>query len=282
MDRPLSTADVARILGLPASRVRSWVRRGFCTPDRQGRRLAFSFRDLVVLRAARDLIARHVPATRVHTALRELARALPDEGHLAELSVFAEGGRVAVRDAAGAFDATTGQGLLNFSLAPLAEAVEALDDRRHADASTPDAGTATLAFQRGLALEAEDPVAACRAYGEALELDRDYVDAYVNLGRLALEAGDVRDAARLFHEALERSPDDPVVHFNLALALEDTAGPGPACAHYERALELDGGFADAHFNLAGLYEELGRGADALRHYREYRNLVRAGDPGPAR
>ena len=286
MDRPLSTAEVARILGLPAGRVRAWVRRGFCTPERRGRQLAFSFRDLVVLRAARDLMAKEVPAVRVHAALRELAKALPEEGHLAELSVFAEGGRVAVRDAAGAFDATTGQGLLNFSLAPLAEAVEALEDRRDAQAADPDGGAkandAALAFQRGLALEADDPVGACRAYGEALEIDRDHVDAYVNLGRLALEAGDVRDAARLFHEALERHPSDPVVHFNLALALEDTAGAGPACAHYERALELDAGFADAHFNLAGLYEELGRGTDALRHYREYRNLVRSGGPSATR
>ena len=281
MDRPLSTAEVSRILGLPASRVRAWVRRGFCAPERRGRRLAFSFRDLVVLRAARDLMAQDVPAARVHVALRELAKALPEEGHLAELSVFADAGRVAVRDEAGAFDATTGQGLLNFSLAPLAEAVEALDERRGRNA-TPG-NDAALAFQRGLTLETEDPVGACRAYGEALELDPDYVDAYVNLGRLALEAGDVRDAARLFHDALERNPSDPIVHFNLALALEDTSGPGPACAHYERALEFDPGFADAHFNLAGLYEELGRGADALRHYREYRNLVRAGGgPGPTR
>ena len=279
MERPLTTSEVARILGLSPDRVRAWVRRGFCSPRRHGRKLAFSFRDLVVLRAARDLMAQDVPAARVHGALRQLASALPAEGHLAELSVFAEGGRVAVRDEAGAFDASTGQGLLNFSLAPLADAVRALDDRRSPAASDADANEA---FQRGLGLETEDPAAACRAYSEALERDPDHVDAYVNLGRLALEAGDARDAVRLFHEAVRRSPLDPVVHFNLAVALEDTAGPGPASAHYERALELDPGFADAHFNLAGLYEELGRGADALRHYREYRNLVRKGDPAPSR
>ena len=261
------------MLGLPASRVRSWVRKGFCAPARVGRRLSFSFQDLVVLRAARDLVGKDVPAARVREALSALAATLPDDGHLAEVRVFADGRRVGVRDEAGSFDATTGQGLLDFAVAPLADAVEEL---RRGEPEGVDRADASAAFDEGLAQEESDPVAACRAYGRALELDPDHVDAYVNLGRLALEVGDVRDAARLFHEALERSPSDPEIHFNLALALEDTAGPGPATAHYERALELDPRFADAHFNLAGLYEVLGRGPDALRHYREYRNLTRRG------
>ena len=273
MERPLSTAEVARVLGLPASRIRTWVRKGFCAPARSGGRLAFSFQDLVVLRAARDLIAQDVPTARVREALAALAKELPAESHLAELRVFADGRRVAVRDAAGSFDAETGQGLLDFAVGPLADAVDELRSSEPSVAE-PDASGARAAFEEALAQEESDPVAACRAYGRALELDPDHVDAYVNLGRLALEAGDVRDAAHLFHEAVERNPADPVIHYNLALALEDTAGAGPATAHYERALELDPGFADAHFNLAALYEELGRGPDALRHYREYRNLVR--------
>ena len=273
MERPLSTNEVARVLGLPASRVRGWVRKGFCAPDRVGRRLWFSFQDLVVLRAARDLVEQDVPTARVREALGSLAATLPDDGHLAEVRVFADGRRVGVRDEAGSFDAATGQGLLDFAVAPLADALEEL--RRDEPEATVD-GDARAAFEEGLAQEESDLIGACHAYGRALEIDPDHVDAYVNLGRIALEAGDVRDAARLFHEAVERSPSDPEIHFNLALALEDTVGAEPATAHYERALELDPEFADAHFNLAGLYEELGRGPDALRHYREYRNLTRGG------
>ena len=49
--------------------------------------------------------------------------------------------------------------------------------------------------------------------------------------------------------------------------------PRRAMQHYERALALDPDFADAHYNLAGLCEQLGRGADALRHYRAYKVLA---------
>lgn len=257
------------MLGLPAARVRAWVKRGFCAPERRGRRLSFSFQDLVVLRAARELVDQQVPAAQVREALASLAKALPEDAHLAGVRVFADGRRVAVRDDAGSFDATTGQGILDFAVAPLAEAVAELP-------GTSAAGTsdARAAFEEGLAHETSDPVAACRAYGRALELDPDHVDAYVNLGRLALEAGDIRDAAQLFHSALERSPSDPVIHFNLALALEDASSAKTAVAHYERAVEIDPGFADAHFNLAGLYEELGREPEAIQHYRAYRDLVR--------
>jgi tetratricopeptide (TPR) repeat protein len=271
MERRLATADVARVLGLPAARIRGWVRRGFCSPERVGGRLSFSFQDLVVLRAARELVDQQVPAARVREALASLEKALPEDVHLAAVRVFADGRRVAVRDDTGSFDATTGQGLLDFAVAPLADAVAEL---HVAAESEPDHAEARQAFEQALALETSDPVAACRAYGRSLELDPEQTDAYVNLGRLALEAGDVRDAARLFHAALERSPSDAVIHFNLALALEDTSGGSSAAAHYERAIELDPDFADAHFNLAGLCEELGRGAEAIQHYRAYRDLVR--------
>ena len=61
-----TTREVARLLRVPQPRIRSLVYAGFVTPGRgPGRRYRFSFQDVVVLRAARDLVASRVPPGRV-------------------------------------------------------------------------------------------------------------------------------------------------------------------------------------------------------------------------
>jgi tetratricopeptide (TPR) repeat protein len=275
--RRLSTTEVSRILGMREARVRDLVRAGLVRPARSGRGYAFSFQDLVVLRAAQELLAQQVPAARVRRALAGLAAQLPEGQPLSGLRVFADGREVAVRDGAAAWQPATGQTVLDFAVDELVRGVEALGRGREPQAAGPpaasDAARAGAAFERALDLEDEDPEAARDAYREALALDPALVDATVNLGRLAQEAGDAREAVRLYHLALERSPEDAIVHFNLALALEDLRQPDRALAHYQRALGIDPDFADAHFNLAGLCEQLGREAQALRHYHAYKKLT---------
>jgi tetratricopeptide (TPR) repeat protein len=274
MDRPLSTAEVTRLLGLDERRVREWVRSGLCRPARHGRRYAFSFQDLVVLRAAKALVDAQVPPSRIRRAIAALARELPEGASLSGLRIFADGRDVAVGAAGSRWQPATGQTLFEFDVDGLAELIERNLGRAAHGVGPADPGAAAReAFEQGLGLEDRDPAAAAEAYRRALALDPSLTDAYVNLGRLRHESGDAREAARLYHLALERSPDDPVLHFNLALALEDTQGAEAAIRHYERALALDPDFADAHYNLAGLYEGAGRGADALRHYRDYKRLA---------
>jgi tetratricopeptide (TPR) repeat protein len=259
------------------ARVRDLVRAGLVRPARSGRAYAFSFQDLVVLRAAQELLARHVPAARVRRALSGLAAKLPEGGSLSGLRVFADGREVAVREGASAWQPATGQIVLDFAVDELASRVEDLGRSGKKEPADPKGGgqreRARAAFARALDLEDEDPEAARDAYREALALDAGLVDAYVNLGRLAQEAGDAREAARLYHLALERSPEDAIVHFNLALAQEDLRASDRAVAHYQRALAIDPDFADAHFNLAGLCEQLGREAEAVRHYHAYKKLT---------
>ena len=274
-ERHLSTADAARILGLSESRVRELVRSGMCTPARNGRRYAFSFQELVVLRTAAGLLARNIPMARVRRALTALVGQLPPERPLSGLRIFADGRHVAVRDEGAAWEPETGQAILDFEVDGLARQVGELrsTDATVSQESDPHA-RALAEFERAIDLEDGDPAAACDSYGRALALDPDLVDAWVNLGRIAHESGSADEAVRLYHEALVRSPEDPVIHFNLALALEDARGAGPAAAHYERALALDPTFADAHFNLASVCEKLGRGPDAVRHYHAYKKLTR--------
>ena len=276
MERTLSTTEAARILGVKESRVREIVRAGWLRPAGVGRRYAFGFQDLVVLRAAKGLLDARVPAARVRRALAALAREIPPGRPLSGLRIYADGRRVAVCDGAGAWQPETGQCLLDFEIDALARAADAVREADPPPARDARAAEAQRAFERALDLEDRDPAAARAAYARALALDPALADAYVNLGRLAHEAGDASEAVRLYRSALSRAPEDPVIHFNLALALEDTDGAAAALPHYERALALDPDFADAHYNLAGLCEQLGRKADALRHYRRYRDLTEDG------
>ena len=273
----LSSAEVSRLLGLREARVRDLVRAGLCRPARRGRRYAFSFQDLVVLRAARELIERQVPAARVRRALAALTAELPEGRPLSGLRIFADGREVAVRDGGAAWQPATGQIVLDFAVDDLARGAAGVARASAAPAGVGSAADgpaeARAAFEGALELEDLDPEAARDAYRRALALDPTLGDACVNLGRILHEAGDAREAVRLYEQALAQSPDDPIVHFNLALALEDTGGVEEALEHYRRALALDADFADAHFNLAGLCELAGRKAEAVRHYHAYKKLI---------
>lgn len=276
MSRKLSTAEAARILGMSESRIREFVRSGLGSPERRGRRYAFSFQDLVVLRTAHELIRKSVPAARVARILATLVEQLPDDRPLSCLRIWADGSRVVVQEGDVCWNPETGQTVLDFEgsfdvgeLERATQKVIALNEQ----VGTSLVARAQAEFERALELEDEDPMAACTCYGRAIELDPGLVDAYVNLGKIAHEAGQTFEAVRLYRLALERTPDDPVLHFNLALAVDDSGGAAAAASHYQKALELAPDFADAHFNLAGVCEKLDRPQDALRHYHAYKRLT---------
>ena len=271
------TTDVARILGVSPVQVRGMVRAGLCRPERAGRAFEFSFQELVHLRAAQGLLRAGVSLRRVKRSLSELARQLAPDRPLSGVRVYADGRRVIVRDGGAAWQPDSGQRVFVFDVDDLARKTRALvgSPRRDASAAIRSraAESATHWFERGLALEADDPRAARAAYERALALDPEMTDAYVNLGRLRYETGDVDAALRLYREALKRDARDPVTHYNLAMALEDTGETKEALAHYHHAVELDAKFADAHYNLGRLFERLGRRTQAFQHLLAYRRLT---------
>jgi tetratricopeptide (TPR) repeat protein len=271
-----STTEVAKLLGLTPSRIRSYVRAGFLSPERGASgRLTFSFQDLVFLRTASSLLSARVAPRRIRKALRRLREQLPEGRSLAALRIAMEGSRLVVADGSRRWQPDSGQILFDFGVADLAKKVAPVVRRafREAQENGPEF-SADDWYEWGCELEPGSPGEAIAAYRRALELDPAHPDAHVNLGRLLHEAGDAAAAEAHYEAALEARPDDAIAAFNLGVALEDQNKLPEARLAYVKATRLDPSNADAHFNAATLAEKLGRPAEALRHLASYRKLTR--------
>jgi tetratricopeptide (TPR) repeat protein len=270
-----TTEDVARLLGLSVAQIRSYTRAGFLSPARGARGdLRLNFQDLVLLKAAKGLLAARIPAAQIRASLRRLKHQLPRGRALSELRITAEGHRVVARDGALAWNPESGQLVLDFDVGALAQRAAPLARRQAAAARRIEEDLdAEQWFALGLELEVSEPDEARDAYRRALELDPRHADAHVNLGRLLVEADRAEEAETHFRAAVADHPDHATAWFNLGIALEDRRRPNDAVKAYEQAIAADRKLADAYFNLARLFEQAGKRAAALRHLSRYRLLT---------
>jgi tetratricopeptide (TPR) repeat protein len=286
-----STQDVAKLLGVTVRQVESYLRSGFLAPalgdDGEPR---FSFQDVVLLRTAKGLTAARIAPSRVKRALARLKEQLPAGRPLTGVAIAAEGNRIVVRDGGAQWNPESGQVLFDFRVAELAKEAEGLGEPseitelkpRNARAAAAEAAAEQAAaeaqaadwLQVGCTREDEGDVdGAIAAYRQAITVDVEQVDAYINLGRLLQERGDTAAALGCYQHALSLRPGDALAAFNLGVALEDTGRVDDALQAYQQAIASDPRSADAHYNLAGLYERLGDRAAALRHLRTYKKLT---------
>lgn len=270
-----TVADVAQLIKLAPAQVRAFARDGFLSPGRGPRGdFRFSFQDLVVLRAAKDLAAARIPARRIRRTLKRLRQELPRGRSLAELRITAEGERIVVRDGETAWNPDSGQVVIDFQVRDLATRAAPIARRTARAAQAAEADyDADGWYELGLELEAVAPQEARDAYRRALELDPHHADAHVNLGRLLQEEDLTEEAETHYRAALAESPAHATAWFDLGTALEDLRRAGDAVDAYRRAILADRRLADAHFNLARLYEKAGKKAAALRHLGIYQRLV---------
>jgi tetratricopeptide (TPR) repeat protein len=270
-----SARDVAQLLDLTTRQIHAYVRAGFLSPRRGvGRAHRFTLQDIVLLRSAKEL-SKHVPPRKVRRALRRLRERLPSGRPLTGLRITAEGDDIVVHDGPSAWEADSGQRLLDFRVSEIASRVAPL--ARRAAAAARAAGSEPGAddwYEIACDLESGDPEQARDAYRRALELAPGHADAHVNLGRLLQEAGHAGAAETHYRLALAAESGHATAAFNLGVALEDLGRPEQAIRAYEQALAADPGNADAHYNAARLYERAGRKAAAFRHLKAYRAIVR--------
>jgi len=268
------TAQAARIVGVPASRLRQCVRAGVLRPARDGRgRLRFGFVDLVLLRTMRGLLARKVPVRHIGRVLDSLRRQI-GQRPITRLSVYADGQRVVAWDGESRWQPESGQFLFNFEASQVVHRA-----RRIAQLPPPPSRTKLPRLSADewcdLAIELEDgsPLEARAAYHHALDLDPAHLTARLNLGRLLHVEGKLDGAESHYREALRQDVTNALGWYNLGVLLEDRERPAEAVPCYQRAVRADPSLADAHYNLALLYERAGRQQDAVRHLAIFRRLA---------
>ena len=267
-------SEVARLFGIPETRLRSWDRSGFLSPSaRVGARSQYTFQDLIGVRTAKALLDRGVPLRRVRTTIDALRTSLPEVVRpLSELRVIADGQSVVVRDERSLFEPPTGQTVIDFEVRRLHDDVVRVLRPGSVDPSRRRA--AYEAYLEGCRLDEDEATLdrAEAAYRRAISLDPSLANALTNLGNLRFRRGDAPEAQALYQHALALDADQPEAWYNLGFLAFEKGEVEVSVKHFERAVGSDPGFADAHFNLAMSLTELGRIRDARGHWEAYLEL----------
>ncbi len=269
--------EVVRLLGITTGRLRSLDKAGIVSPTgrRRGRR-AYTFQDIIALRAARDLMAKKVRLRDVARAIENIRASLPKVTRpLAELRIVSDGQRVVVKSSAFTYEPITGQMLLDFDVKALRDDVVRV---LRPTAGRERARTAYELYVRGSQLD-EDPATldeAERLYQRALELDPWLAIAYTNLGNIRFRRGDDEAAEKLYGKALALDRTQPEAQYNLGYVMLERGCPGEAIEHFKGAIASDPQFADAYFNLAMAYEQAGEPAKARPCWRRYLEIEPTG------
>ncbi len=272
-----SPREVAKLLGLTAARLRSLDRAHIVSPSamRNGRR-AYTFQDLIALRATHDLLARRIRLKDVVQAIGALRRALPRVTRpLQELRIVSDGRKVVVQAEDGAFEPVSGQMVLDFRVDNLRTEVVRVLRPETAGARV---RSAYDLYMRASSLD-EDPDTfeeAEKLYKRAVELDPQLAIAYTNLGNIRFRQGDESAAEQLYRKALEIDDRQPEAHYNLGYVMLERGFASRAVTYFEAAIKADPRFADAHFNLAMAYEALADKARARIHWKKYLEIEPTG------
>ena len=272
-----SPREVAKLLGLTPAKLRSLEKAQIVSPSamRNGRK-AYTFQDLIALRATHDLLASRVRVKDVATAIGALRRALPRVTRpLQELRIVSDGRRVVVQAEDGTFEPISGQMVLDFRVEGLrSDVVRVL----RPDTPGARARSAYDLYMRASTLD-EDPTTfddAEALYKKAIDLDPQLAIAYTNLGNIRFRRGDEPGAEVLYRKALELDERQPEAHYNLGYVMLERGFASRAVTYFEAAIKSDPRFADAHFNLAMAYEALSDKARARGHWKRYLELEPTG------
>ncbi|MCA9637943.1 MAG: tetratricopeptide repeat protein, partial [Myxococcales bacterium] len=241
----------------------------------------YDVRDLIAVKGAKELLAAGLSLQRVRRSLDALRIKLPGvSAPLARLRIRCEHDTVIVDESEHAFEAATGQVLLNFAVDALRQEAAKVLTLPIPDRSGDDeagAGAPSDAYEwflHGTELEGEwdgvDPeepafAAARAAYERALELDPGLAAAYTNLGSLLAAAGDLDGARDCYDQALHFDPDQPEAQGNLAALALRAGDPETAIAGYRQLLRGAPENLEAHYGLARALLEVGSRGPALAH-----------------
>jgi tetratricopeptide (TPR) repeat protein len=272
-----SSKEVAQIVGLQESRVRYWAQTGFVGPSAKSNgRAAYTFQDLVGVKAAKELLDRGLTVQRVRKNLDALREQLPHvERPLAQLRIVSDGDKLVVVDDKTRFEPSTGQLVMDFALGALESEVKRLPEPKPVEVLD----TAYGWFVEGQRLEdagAPDDEAMI-AYEKALAGDPNLAAAHTNVGNILHRRGDGPGARTHYQSALTLDPEQPEARYNLANLYDELGERDQAMAEWYRVVGECPEFADAHFNLAMAFLREGAGSRARSHLEAYLRLDDQGE-----
>lgn len=301
-----SVKDVARIFAVQESRLRYWMQVGFVGPTvRKGGRFYYTFKDLVAVKAAKDLLAAGLPVGKVRKNLDALKEALPSETHPASrLRICSDGETIVAIEDEVVFEPATRQVVMAFEVptlagrvaevladgtgpAPRAELAEVAaavpgapaaadavpaalpDDRTEANPHN----TAYRCFLEACAAEDRgDPTTAEHLYRQSIDLEPSLAAALTNLGNLMYREDRPDEARAMYERALDLEPTQPEARYNLGNILEDLGETDLAIAELRRVCAAAPDFADAHYNLGLMLARVGGATQARHHLERYLEL----------
>jgi tetratricopeptide (TPR) repeat protein len=270
-------SEIVRLLGVSGARLRTLDRSGIVSPSgkRKGRR-AYTFADLIQLRAAQSLLDSRVRLRDVSRAMLALKKSLPKVARpLAELRIVSDGRSIVVRTQDGDFEPLSGQMMLDFHVRELRNDVVRV---LRPTAGRDRARTAYELYLRASELD-EEPATMDEAevlYRRAVELDPWLTIAYTNLGNIAFRRQDVDGAEKLYRQALQIDQKQPEAQYNLGYVMLERGKAEEAIPLFLGAIEADPKFADAYFNLAMAYEQIGQAQTARPYWSSYIQLEPSG------
>ena len=275
MTKTWSSRDVAQIVGISESRVRYWAQTGVVGPsERAGARVAYTFEDLVGVKAAKELLDGGLTLQRARKNLDALRAQLGPsmDRPLSRLRIRSDGDELVVSDGGASFEPLTGQLLFDFGLDELEGKLAAL----HAVPALPTtrAESAWAWFLEAGDAEARgDDDRALIAYQKALDGDPALAAAHTNLGTLYYRRGERGEARGAYERALALDPEQPEARYNLANLYDDLGEREAARMEWARVIAACPEFADAHYNLAVACARDGDAEAARLHLRRYLGLV---------
>jgi tetratricopeptide (TPR) repeat protein len=276
--KSFTIAEIEKKYGISRYTINALMKEGFVAPARGKRHeYRFSFRDLVLLKMAGDLLATGISAAKIMRLVRQLRKKLAENIPLEEMRISAAGSELVVRQE-GILVNVAGQQVIDFNqiaqdhavtngniglLAPNRHRIDGIVSREW-----------HKWYRQATSLEATDPLQSIEYYRRVVEAKPDYIDAWLNLGCLLIEGAQYLEAYAVHQEALIRCPASPILCFNFGIVCEELEYLDEALRYYKQAIVLDPAFADAHYNIAQLHEILGHHTSAVRHYSAYRRLNR--------
>ena len=259
--RLFTTIQLARVLNLPASRIRRWVQAALIRPVETMQGISyFDYQQVVSAKTLHELTAAGVDPKRIRTSMRQLRNWLDDvDQPLQQLSILERDGKLLVRLDGGLVE-PTGQRTFDFSSAHQ-------ESLLNVETGRADAGKW---FELGCKHEDSGNLQqSADAYRQALLVGGPNAEIVFNLANVLHGLDQREEAVERYYQAVELDQAFVAAWNNLGVVLQELQRIPEALSAFEKALALSPEYADARFNLADLLEEIGRESDARPHWKAY-------------